>query len=114
MEPIAGERFEVDWAHFGALDYSGDRRKLYAFASDAEAAHLAYLLTGNPALAQQQAMNMDQARRAVQEIARLAAGNAAQLRDVTRLESLMASAAAAMSETMALHRSGDNALARAR
>lgn len=32
MEPIAGERFEVDWAHFGALDYSGDKRKLYAFA----------------------------------------------------------------------------------
>jgi hypothetical protein len=24
--------FEVDWGHFGALDYSGDRRKLYAFA----------------------------------------------------------------------------------
>jgi transposase len=32
MEPAAGERFEVDWAHFGALDYSGDKRKLYAFA----------------------------------------------------------------------------------
>ncbi len=32
MEPIAGERFEVDWGHFGALDYSGDTRKLYAFA----------------------------------------------------------------------------------
>lgn len=32
MEPIAGERFEVDWGHFGALDYSGDSRKLYAFA----------------------------------------------------------------------------------
>ena len=24
--------FEVDWGHFGALDYSGDSRKLYAFA----------------------------------------------------------------------------------
>jgi hypothetical protein len=28
MEPLAGERFEVDWGHFGALDYSGDARKL--------------------------------------------------------------------------------------
>jgi transposase len=32
MEPSAGERFEVDWGHFGALDYQGDKRKLYAFA----------------------------------------------------------------------------------
>ena len=32
MEPLAGERFEVDWGHFGALTYSGDMRKLYAFA----------------------------------------------------------------------------------
>lgn len=32
MEPPAGERFEVDWGHFGALSYSGDVRKLYAFA----------------------------------------------------------------------------------
>ena len=32
MEPLAGERFEVDWGHFGALNYSGDSRKLYAFA----------------------------------------------------------------------------------
>src|SRR6202050_5587430 len=32
MEPLAGERFEVDWGHFGSLDYSGDIRKLYAFA----------------------------------------------------------------------------------
>ena len=31
MEPLAGERFEVDWGHFGTLDYAGDRRKLYAF-----------------------------------------------------------------------------------
>ena len=31
MEPLAGERFEVDWGHFGALTYSGDSRKLYAF-----------------------------------------------------------------------------------
>lgn len=32
MEPHAGERFEVDWGHFGALDYAGDKRKLYGFA----------------------------------------------------------------------------------
>jgi transposase len=32
MEPLAGERFEVDWGHFGTLTYSGDTRKLYAFA----------------------------------------------------------------------------------
>lgn len=31
MEPAAGERFEIDWAHFGALDYQGDARRLYAF-----------------------------------------------------------------------------------
>jgi hypothetical protein len=28
VEPTPGERFEVDWGHFGALDYSGDKRKL--------------------------------------------------------------------------------------
>ena len=27
-----GERFEIDWGHFGVLDYSGDKRKLYAFS----------------------------------------------------------------------------------
>lgn len=32
MEPLAGERFEVDWGHFGSLHYAGDARKLYAFA----------------------------------------------------------------------------------
>ena len=32
MEPSAGERFEIDWGHFGVLDYQGDKRKLYAFA----------------------------------------------------------------------------------
>ena len=31
MEPGPAERFEVDWGHFGALDYAGDKRKLYAF-----------------------------------------------------------------------------------
>lgn len=31
LEPAAGERFEIDWGHFGALDYQGDARKLYAF-----------------------------------------------------------------------------------
>jgi hypothetical protein len=29
MEPAAGERFEVDWAHFDSLLCQGD--KLYAF-----------------------------------------------------------------------------------
>lgn len=32
MEPAAGERFEIDWGHFGALVYDGAPRKLYAFA----------------------------------------------------------------------------------
>ena len=32
MEPPPGERVEVDWGHFGALEYAGDKRKLYAFA----------------------------------------------------------------------------------
>src|SRR5881296_3927534 len=32
MEPAAGERFEIDWAHFGSLIYNGAPRKLYAFA----------------------------------------------------------------------------------
>jgi transposase len=32
MEPPPGERFEVDWGHFGVIDYSGDKRKLYTFA----------------------------------------------------------------------------------
>lgn len=31
MEPAAGERFEIDWGHFGALLYQGHARKLYAF-----------------------------------------------------------------------------------
>jgi transposase len=31
VESAPGDRFEVDWGHFGALDYSGDKRKLYAF-----------------------------------------------------------------------------------
>jgi transposase len=31
MEPPPGECFEIDWGHFGALDYQGDKRKLYAF-----------------------------------------------------------------------------------
>ncbi len=31
MEPGPAERFEVDWGHFGTLDYAGDKRKLYAF-----------------------------------------------------------------------------------
>lgn len=31
VEPGAGERFDVDWGHFGALTYNGATRKLYAF-----------------------------------------------------------------------------------
>jgi transposase len=31
MEPVAGERFEIDWGHFGSLVYDGAPRKLYAF-----------------------------------------------------------------------------------
>ena len=31
MEPGAGERFEIDWGHFGALLYHNHPRKLYAF-----------------------------------------------------------------------------------
>lgn len=31
VESSPGDRFEVDWGHFGALNYDGDQRKLYAF-----------------------------------------------------------------------------------
>jgi transposase len=31
VEPSAGERFDIDWGHFGALVYNGAIRKLYAF-----------------------------------------------------------------------------------
>ncbi len=31
MEPAPGDRFDIDWGHFGALDYDGTPRKLYAF-----------------------------------------------------------------------------------
>jgi len=31
MEPAAGEGFEIDSKHLGALSYQGDARKLYAF-----------------------------------------------------------------------------------
>jgi transposase len=31
MEPGPGERFEIDWGHFGVLVYNGTPRKLYAF-----------------------------------------------------------------------------------
>ena len=43
MEPEAGERFEVDWGHFGALNYEGDQRKLYAFALVDGHSRMAYL-----------------------------------------------------------------------
>jgi transposase len=32
QESCPGERCEADWGHFGALDYDGGGRKLYAFA----------------------------------------------------------------------------------
>jgi transposase len=32
VESPPGDRFEIDWGHFGTLDYSGDARKLYAFS----------------------------------------------------------------------------------
>ena len=31
VEPGPGERFDVDWGHFGALLYNGNPRKLYVF-----------------------------------------------------------------------------------
>ena len=31
VEPAPGERFDIDWGHFGALIYNGATRKLYAF-----------------------------------------------------------------------------------
>ena len=31
MEPSPGERFDIDWGHFGVLLYNGTPRKLYAF-----------------------------------------------------------------------------------
>lgn len=31
VESSPGDRFEVDWGHFGSLEYQGDKRKLYAF-----------------------------------------------------------------------------------
>jgi len=31
IEEQPGESFQVDWGHFGTLDYEGDKRKLYAF-----------------------------------------------------------------------------------
>jgi transposase len=31
IESSPGDCFQIDWGHFGALDYNGDKRKLYAF-----------------------------------------------------------------------------------
>jgi transposase len=31
LEERPGQSFQVDWGHFGSLDYQGDARKLYAF-----------------------------------------------------------------------------------
>lgn len=38
VEPAPGERFDVDWGHFGALVYNGATRKLYASASSSRTA----------------------------------------------------------------------------
>jgi len=32
VESSPGDRFEIDWGHFGSLEYQGDKRKLYAFS----------------------------------------------------------------------------------
>src|ERR1700736_873843 len=32
VESPPGDRFEIDWGHFGSLDYQADQRKLYAFS----------------------------------------------------------------------------------
>jgi transposase len=31
IESSPGECFQIDWGHFGSIDYQGDKRKLYAF-----------------------------------------------------------------------------------
>ena len=31
IESSPGDCFQIDWGHFGAIDYQGDKRKLYAF-----------------------------------------------------------------------------------
>ena len=31
VESNPGDRFEIDWGHFGWIDYKGDKRRLYAF-----------------------------------------------------------------------------------
>src|SRR5262249_4849105 len=43
MEPAPDDRFEVDRGHFGALDYSGDKRKLYVFAPIEAHSRMLYL-----------------------------------------------------------------------
>jgi len=48
MEPEAGERFEVDWGHFGALNYEGDQHKLYAFALVDGHSRMSYLDSPQP------------------------------------------------------------------
>jgi hypothetical protein len=37
MEPEAGERFEVDWGHFGALEYEADKKWGADVATEREA-----------------------------------------------------------------------------
>src|SRR5215472_9728198 len=39
MEPAPGDRFEVDWGHFGALDYSGDKPNCSRFPDEVQQAY---------------------------------------------------------------------------
>lgn len=34
VDSSPGDRFEIDWCHFGTLEYQEDKRKLYAFSCD--------------------------------------------------------------------------------
>ena len=43
VETGPGETVQVDWGHFGSLDYQGDKRKLYAFAFTECHSRLLYL-----------------------------------------------------------------------
>jgi transposase len=43
VAPPPGECFEIDWGHFDALDYEGDKRKLYAFVCVEGHSRLLYL-----------------------------------------------------------------------
>ena len=48
MEPSAGERFDIDWGHFGVLLYDGTPRKLYALCLVECHSRKMYLEFGGP------------------------------------------------------------------